>query len=69
MITANHPSGYWIALAFDLSPVVPLVIAWFRFLGGAEPKVWSRSIPLLAVTVNMGWLLVGLFVPSTIGPS
>jgi hypothetical protein len=69
VILTSHSLAYWIAIAFDFSPALPLAVAWLRIGRAGEPlKAWTLA-PLLAATFSLGWLALGLFVPMALGPT
>jgi len=69
MIRLDAPNAYWYLLAFDLSPVLFVAIAWVQIMRKGWRTTASRAIPLVALTVSFFWLVLGLPFSEALGPS
>jgi len=59
--------SYFEALAFYLSPSIPLGLGWFELLKShqANRAAW---LPCIVVTTSLIWLFLGIFFPLLMGP-
>ena len=69
MIRLDAPNTYWYALAFDLSPMVFVAVAWVQVLQKGRRATATRDLPLAVLTASFLWLVLGLLFSETLGPT
>jgi len=65
----NHTPEYWLSVAMDFSPVIPIAIAWTQVPRKDRSMTETTALSLLAASVSVLWLVVSVFVPDVLGPT
>ena len=67
--TMTHTPEYWLSVAMDFSPVIPIAIAWTQVPKKDRSPTETTELSLLAATFSVLWLVVSVFVPQVLGPT
>src|SRR5579864_7789242 len=66
-IVMSHTPEYWFYLAADFSPVLPVGVGWMQVVRRDRNSIKTSALPLLAVTVSLLCLCIGLPLLDAIG--